>query len=80
MENYEKAIECAKTYLLFHPEEEVMNQNVAYYSAVLGEEQATGISAREVVLQNIRYLFAPQVVGSQEGRPRLLLRAMPSQA
>uniref|UniRef100_A0A673XAE5 procollagen-proline 3-dioxygenase n=1 Tax=Salmo trutta TaxID=8032 RepID=A0A673XAE5_SALTR len=35
-EKYEQAIECAKTYLLFHPEEEVMNQNLAYYSAVLG--------------------------------------------
>ncbi|XP_072571869.1 prolyl 3-hydroxylase 1 isoform X1 [Paramormyrops kingsleyae] len=52
-ENYEKAIECAKTYLLFHPEEEVMNQNVAYYSAVLGEEQAMGISAREVIQKHI---------------------------
>uniref|UniRef100_A0A3B3QYU3 Prolyl 3-hydroxylase 1 n=1 Tax=Paramormyrops kingsleyae TaxID=1676925 RepID=A0A3B3QYU3_9TELE len=53
--NYEKAIECAKTYLLFHPEEEVMNQNVAYYSAVLGEEQAMGISAREKELLYFGY-------------------------
>uniref|UniRef100_A0A8C8D545 procollagen-proline 3-dioxygenase n=1 Tax=Oncorhynchus tshawytscha TaxID=74940 RepID=A0A8C8D545_ONCTS len=42
-EKYEQAIECAKTYLLFHPEEEVMNQNLAYYSAVLGEDKAAAI-------------------------------------
>ncbi|KAK6319168.1 hypothetical protein J4Q44_G00103790 [Coregonus suidteri] len=53
-EKYEHAIECAKTYLLFHPEEEVMNQNLAYYSAVLGEEKAAAISARQVVKQHIQ--------------------------
>lgn len=49
-EKYEKAIECAKTYLLFHPEDEVMNQNLNYYSAVLGEDKAAAISARQVQL------------------------------
>ncbi|KAM4588310.1 prolyl 3-hydroxylase 1 [Odontesthes bonariensis] len=53
-EKYEKAIECAKTYLLFHPEDEVMNQNLNYYSAVLGENKAKTISARQVVQQFIR--------------------------
>ncbi|MBN3301323.1 P3H1 hydroxylase, partial [Amia calva] len=53
-ENYEKAIECAKTYLLFYPNEEVMNQNLAYYSAVLGEERAVLISARESVRRHIQ--------------------------
>ncbi|KAL0978433.1 hypothetical protein UPYG_G00170330 [Umbra pygmaea] len=53
-EKYERAIECAKTYLLFHPEEEVMNQNLAYYSAMLGEDKAAGISARQVVKQHIQ--------------------------
>lgn len=48
-EQYEKAIECAKTFLLFHPDDEVMNQNLAYYSAVLGEDKADTISARQVV-------------------------------
>ncbi|XP_074491292.1 prolyl 3-hydroxylase 1 [Sebastes fasciatus] len=48
-EKYEKAIECAKTFLLFHPNDEVMNQNLAYYSAVLGEDKAGTISARQVV-------------------------------
>ncbi|CAJ1051909.1 prolyl 3-hydroxylase 1 [Xyrichtys novacula] len=48
-EKYEQAIECAKTFLLFHPDDEVMNQNLAYYSAVLGEEKAQTISARQVV-------------------------------
>ncbi|KAM9860059.1 prolyl 3-hydroxylase 1 [Aulostomus maculatus] len=48
-EKYEKAIECAKTFLLFHPEDEVMNQNLAYYSAVLGDDKAATISARQVV-------------------------------
>uniref|UniRef100_A0AAY4BTR4 procollagen-proline 3-dioxygenase n=1 Tax=Denticeps clupeoides TaxID=299321 RepID=A0AAY4BTR4_9TELE len=47
-ENYEKAVECAKTYLLFHPEDEMMGQNLAYYTAVLGEEKAASVPAREV--------------------------------
>lgn len=46
--SYEKAIECAKTYLLFFPNDEVMNQNLAYYTAVLGEKLAAPISPREV--------------------------------
>ncbi|CAM4682774.1 unnamed protein product [Caretta caretta] len=45
--NYEKAIECAKTYLLFFPNDEVMNQNLAYYAAVLGERLAAPINPRE---------------------------------
>lgn len=53
-ENYEKAIECAKTFLLFHPKDEVMNQNLAYYSVVLGENKAKDISARQVVKQYIQ--------------------------
>ncbi|KAL4658576.1 prolyl 3-hydroxylase 1 [Arapaima gigas] len=53
-ENYEKAIECAKTYLLFHPEDEVMKQNLAYYSTMLGEEKAATISARETIHRHIR--------------------------
>uniref|UniRef100_I3J5S9 procollagen-proline 3-dioxygenase n=1 Tax=Oreochromis niloticus TaxID=8128 RepID=I3J5S9_ORENI len=53
-EKYEKAIECAKTYLLFHPEDEVMNQNLNYYSAVLGEDKAAAISARQVVKRYIQ--------------------------
>uniref|UniRef100_A0A3Q3WED4 procollagen-proline 3-dioxygenase n=1 Tax=Mola mola TaxID=94237 RepID=A0A3Q3WED4_MOLML len=52
-EKYEQAIECTKTFLLFHPNDEVMNQNLAYYSAVLGEDKAQTISAREVVKQYI---------------------------
>lgn len=47
-EKYEQAIECAKTFLLFHPEDAVMAQNMAYYSAVLGDEKAGNITAREV--------------------------------
>lgn len=47
-ENYEKALECAKTYLLFHPEDEVMKQNLAYYSVIVGEENAVVIKEREV--------------------------------
>ncbi|MBN3279036.1 P3H1 hydroxylase, partial [Polyodon spathula] len=46
-EKYEKAIECAKTYLLFRPNDDVMIQNLAYYSAVLGEQRAATIAARE---------------------------------
>uniref|UniRef100_A0A803VLY6 procollagen-proline 3-dioxygenase n=1 Tax=Ficedula albicollis TaxID=59894 RepID=A0A803VLY6_FICAL len=47
--NYEKAIECAKTYLLFFPHDEVMNQNLAYYTAVLGENLARSIQPREEI-------------------------------
>ncbi|XP_008408491.1 prolyl 3-hydroxylase 1 [Poecilia reticulata] len=53
-EKYEQAIECAKTFLLFHPEDQMMNQNLNYYSAVLGEEKAAAISARQVVKQYIQ--------------------------
>ncbi|XP_072521865.1 prolyl 3-hydroxylase 1 [Salminus brasiliensis] len=53
-EKYEEAVESAKTYLLFHPEDEVMKQNLAYYSAVLGEDKAADVSAREVVEQYIK--------------------------
>ncbi|KAK2498203.1 hypothetical protein MC885_016223 [Smutsia gigantea] len=45
--NYTQAVECAKTYLLFFPDDEVMNQNLAYYTAMLGEEQARAIGPRE---------------------------------
>ncbi|XP_053171884.1 prolyl 3-hydroxylase 1 [Scomber japonicus] len=53
-EKYEQAIECAKTFLLFHPNDEVMGQNLAYYSAVLGEDKAGTISARQVVKDYIQ--------------------------
>ncbi|KAK1157284.1 prolyl 3-hydroxylase 1 [Acipenser oxyrinchus oxyrinchus] len=53
-EKYEKAIECAKTYLLFRPNDEVMIQNLAYYSAVLGEERAATITARENIQQYMK--------------------------
>ncbi|KAG7263047.1 hypothetical protein CRUP_036449 [Coryphaenoides rupestris] len=46
-EKYEKAIECSKTFLMFHPEDEVMLQNLAYYSAVLGEDKAQTITPRQ---------------------------------
>ncbi|XP_043917827.1 prolyl 3-hydroxylase 1 [Protopterus annectens] len=54
-ENYEKAIECAKTYLLFHPNDEIMNQNVAYYSVVYGEEKSVNITPRERIQTYIRH-------------------------
>ncbi|XP_077167577.1 prolyl 3-hydroxylase 1 [Paroedura picta] len=47
--DYEKAIECAKSYLLFYPEDEVMKQNLAYYTAVLGEHLAKPLQPRENV-------------------------------
>lgn len=53
-ENYTKAIECAKTFLLFFPNDEVMNQNLAYYAAVLGEDHAKLISPRENVKKYIQ--------------------------
>ncbi|XP_029804643.1 prolyl 3-hydroxylase 1 isoform X3 [Suricata suricatta] len=45
--NYTQAIECAKTYLLFFPNDEVMTQNLAYYTAMLGEEPAGSVGPRE---------------------------------
>uniref|UniRef100_A0A452VJD6 procollagen-proline 3-dioxygenase n=1 Tax=Ursus maritimus TaxID=29073 RepID=A0A452VJD6_URSMA len=45
--NYTQAIECAKTYLLFFPNDEVMSQNLAYYTAMIGEEPARSIGPRE---------------------------------
>ncbi|XP_071376821.1 prolyl 3-hydroxylase 1 [Centroberyx affinis] len=51
---FEQAIECAKTFLLFHPEDEVMKQNLAYYSVMLGEDKAETISARQVVKQHVQ--------------------------
>ncbi|XP_046881219.1 prolyl 3-hydroxylase 1 [Hypomesus transpacificus] len=53
-EKYAEAIECAKTFLLFHPEDEVMNQNLAYYSVMLGEDKAATLSAKQVVKQHIQ--------------------------
>ncbi|XP_029434155.1 prolyl 3-hydroxylase 1 [Rhinatrema bivittatum] len=53
-ENHTKAIECAKTALLFFPKDEVMNQNLAYYTAVLGEDQAELISPRENIQAYIK--------------------------
>ncbi|KAK9392117.1 prolyl 3-hydroxylase 2 [Crotalus adamanteus] len=47
--NYGKAVECAKTYLLFFPNDDVMKQNVAYYAAMLGEHLAERIGPREKV-------------------------------
>ncbi|XP_025906922.1 prolyl 3-hydroxylase 1 [Nothoprocta perdicaria] len=47
--NYEKAVECAKTFLLFFPNDEVMKQNLAYYTAVLGETLAGPIEPREEI-------------------------------
>lgn len=46
--NYTQAIECAKTYLLFFPNDEVMSQNLAYYTAMLGDEPAGSIRPRQV--------------------------------
>uniref|UniRef100_A0A2I2Z007 procollagen-proline 3-dioxygenase n=1 Tax=Gorilla gorilla gorilla TaxID=9595 RepID=A0A2I2Z007_GORGO len=45
--NYTQAVECAKTYLLFFPNDEVMSQNLAYYAAMLGEEHTRSIGPRE---------------------------------
>ncbi|XP_075695660.1 prolyl 3-hydroxylase 1 [Rhinoderma darwinii] len=53
-ENYTKAIEYTKTFLLFHPNDEIMNQNLAYYTAVLGEESAAPIQPREDVVSYIQ--------------------------
>ncbi|XP_075045981.1 prolyl 3-hydroxylase 1 [Mixophyes fleayi] len=53
-DNYTKAIECAKTFLLFHPMDEVMNQNLVYYTAVLGEDKADLIQPRENIKSYIK--------------------------
>ncbi|XP_057702029.1 prolyl 3-hydroxylase 1 isoform X1 [Corythoichthys intestinalis] len=53
-ENYALAIECAKTYLLFHPDDEVMKQNLAYYSATHGLDKAELITERQTVKRFIQ--------------------------
>ncbi|XP_061687561.1 prolyl 3-hydroxylase 1 isoform X2 [Syngnathoides biaculeatus] len=53
-ERYDLAIECAKTFLLFHPDNEVMKQNLAYYSAILGMDKADFIPARQMVKRFIQ--------------------------
>ncbi|XP_061639937.1 prolyl 3-hydroxylase 1 [Phyllopteryx taeniolatus] len=53
-ESYDLAIECAKTFLLFHPDNEVMKQNLAYYSAILGLDKAAFIPARQMVKRFIQ--------------------------
>lgn len=64
--NYTQAIECAKTYLLFFPNDEVMNQNLAYYTAMLGEEPARSIGPREV--RDLRLLGQLPAEPRPEGR------------
>uniref|UniRef100_A0A670IQ31 procollagen-proline 3-dioxygenase n=1 Tax=Podarcis muralis TaxID=64176 RepID=A0A670IQ31_PODMU len=69
--DYEKAIECAKTYLLFFPNDEVMKQNLAYYTAVLGDNLATPVRPRKDVelywrrslLEKEQLFFAYDVFG-----------------
>uniref|UniRef100_A0A8C4ZV71 procollagen-proline 3-dioxygenase n=1 Tax=Gadus morhua TaxID=8049 RepID=A0A8C4ZV71_GADMO len=56
-EKYEKAIECAKTFLMFHPEDEVMTQNLAYYSAVLGDDLALTLTPRQQSLLEKELLY-----------------------
>uniref|UniRef100_A0A8B9DXH1 procollagen-proline 3-dioxygenase n=1 Tax=Anser cygnoides TaxID=8845 RepID=A0A8B9DXH1_ANSCY len=60
--NYEKAIECTKTYLLFFPNDEVMNQNLAYYTAVLGEDLARPIEPREIRAYRQRSLMEKELL------------------
>lgn len=46
---YVKALECAKAYLLFHPDDEDVLDNVDYYENLLGDSMDTAsIEAREV--------------------------------
>lgn len=73
-EKYEQAVECAKTFLLFHPEDEMMNQNLNYYSAVLGEEKAAAISARQVLLHSQRFDF---IIVTAEGQEDHLFNMWP---
>ncbi|XP_077458832.1 prolyl 3-hydroxylase 1 isoform X2 [Stigmatopora argus] len=53
-ESYDLAIECAKTYLLFHPDDEVMKQNLDFYSTMHGLEEAELLTARQTVKQFIQ--------------------------
>ncbi|XP_077567866.1 prolyl 3-hydroxylase 1 isoform X2 [Stigmatopora nigra] len=53
-ESYDLAIECAKTYLLFHPDDEVMKQNLDFYSTMHGLEEAELLTARQTVKKFIQ--------------------------
>ncbi|XP_043935544.1 prolyl 3-hydroxylase 3 [Protopterus annectens] len=44
---YDKAAECAKTYLVFFPSDETMQQNLQSYEALLGQEMTASIPPRE---------------------------------
>jgi len=46
--NYEKAVECSRTFLLFRPEDGSIRQNLEYYRSKLPAERADEILPREV--------------------------------
>lgn len=76
-ENLEQAIECAKTFLLFHPDDEVMKDNLAYYSVMLGEDKAEAISPRQVPSAHVTF---PLHTGSGRSSSGLLRGCRPRAA
>lgn len=57
-------MECAKTFLLFHPGDEVMKDNLAYYSVMLGEDKAQAIAPRQVKRARFHLLVRVRSLGS----------------
>uniref|UniRef100_A0A5F8GNU9 procollagen-proline 3-dioxygenase n=1 Tax=Monodelphis domestica TaxID=13616 RepID=A0A5F8GNU9_MONDO len=64
--NYVKALECAKSYLLFHPDDEDVQDNVRYYESVLEESTDPSIiPAREdAALFMKRYKLESELIKS----------------
>ena len=55
---YVKALECAKAYLLLHPDDEDVLDNVDYYEGLLdGSTDPASIKAREVRPMSEKKLF-----------------------
>uniref|UniRef100_A0A8C4PY12 procollagen-proline 3-dioxygenase n=1 Tax=Eptatretus burgeri TaxID=7764 RepID=A0A8C4PY12_EPTBU len=61
MNEYERAIECTKSFLLFHPDDHSMQQNVKLYHRLLGEEKDLQ-PRREAVAHLKRSLLEKQLL------------------
>ncbi|XP_078725809.1 prolyl 3-hydroxylase 1 [Lampetra fluviatilis] len=54
MEELESAIACTRSYLLFRPDDEIMQQNERFYVATLGEAESAGIEPRKEVASYVQ--------------------------
>ncbi|XP_067834430.1 prolyl 3-hydroxylase 1-like [Heptranchias perlo] len=52
--NYDKALECSRTFLLFHPKDHSVLQNEAFYLSKLGADRAADIQPREEIKSYVK--------------------------